>query len=64
MNTRSQSRLEKSLTRILDQIEYLQEQIAHAQNEEEESALKYRLRNLKILRAYYVQLILIKYGSC
>jgi hypothetical protein len=60
MNTSNQSRLEKTLTRILDQIECLQEQIFQARNEEEKATLKHQLRNLKILRAYYVKLILIK----
>ncbi|MGI6468396.1 MAG: hypothetical protein GXZ09_07590 [Syntrophomonadaceae bacterium] len=63
MHTSSQTRLEKSLLRVLDQIDQLQEQLHKSDNEEEKAALKDRLRSLGILRAYYIQLIMIKYGD-
>lgn len=59
----SQTKLEKSLTRILDQIEQMQSQLGTTSDTAERAALQTRLRNLGILRAYYVQLILIKYGD-
>lgn len=63
MQTSRQTRLEKSLTRILDQIEQMQEQLGEINNDIEKAALQSKLRNLRILRAYYVQLILLKYGD-
>ncbi|HCF49954.1 MAG TPA: hypothetical protein DER60_06710 [Syntrophomonas sp.] len=63
MQTSNQTRLEKSLLRILDQIEQLQEQIGKSSDEEEKASLKIKLRNLGILRSYYIQLIMIKYGD-
>ena len=62
MHTSSQTRLEKSLLRVLDQIDQLQEQLHKSDNEEEKAALKDRLRSLGIW-AYYIQLIMIKYGD-
>jgi len=63
MQISSQTRLEKSLLRVLDQIDQLQEQLSKSNDEEEKATLKARLRSLGILRAYYIQLIMIKYGD-
>lgn len=59
----SQTRLEKSLTRILDQIDQMKEQLSKTNDSVDKAVLQSKLRHLGILRAYYVQLILIKFGD-
>jgi regulator of replication initiation timing len=63
MQTSRYSRIERSLMRILDQIDRLKEEIREAVDEEEKRLLNVKLKRLWILRSYYVQLILLKYSD-
>ncbi|MGI6435718.1 MAG: hypothetical protein ACOX0F_10205 [Syntrophomonadaceae bacterium] len=63
MQTSRYSRIERSLMRILDQIDRLKEEIRGAVDEEEKRLLNVKLKRLWILRSYYVQLILLKYSD-
>lgn len=63
MQTSRYSRIERSLMRILDQIDRLKEEMREIVDEEERNLLNIRLKRLWILRSYYVQLILLKYGD-
>lgn len=63
MQTSRYSRIERSLMKVLDQIDRLKEEIRETVDEEEKNLLNSRLKRLWILRSYYVQLILLKYSD-